>query len=112
MEKELNIKEVINLSEKDYNALDTEDKEILDDIYSKGSWVSMKNENPKKFEEMKARFSKATIWWAKRAKKAISLRVNEEDVLAIKKIAEKEGLPYQTFISSILHKVATEQIKI
>lgn len=37
-------------------------------------------------------------------KKVITLRLNENDLEEIRSIAESEGIPYQTFISSILHK--------
>lgn len=39
-------------------------------------------------------------------KKLISLRLYESDILKIKQIAKKEGLPYQTFIASQIHKIA------
>ena len=43
-------------------------------------------------------------------KKNISLRVNGQDLDLLKLLAEKEGIPYQTFISSILHKFITDQL--
>ncbi len=43
-------------------------------------------------------------------KKAITLRINENDLERIKFEAEKEGIPYQTFITSILHKYTTKQL--
>lgn len=43
-------------------------------------------------------------------KKNISLRVNSQDLDLLKLRAEKEGIPYQTFISSILHKFVTDQL--
>ncbi len=43
-------------------------------------------------------------------KKNISLRVNNQDLKLIKLRAEKEGIPYQTLISSILHKFITDQL--
>jgi len=43
-------------------------------------------------------------------KKNISLRVNGQDLELLKLRAEKEGIPYQTFISSILHKFTTDQL--
>ncbi|MCG2712879.1 MAG: antitoxin [Candidatus Omnitrophica bacterium] len=43
-------------------------------------------------------------------KKNISLRVNTQDLNLLRVRAEKEGIPYQTFISSILHKFVTEQL--
>ena len=42
-------------------------------------------------------------------RKNISLRINNQDLDIIKLRAKKEGIPYQTFISSILHKFITEQ---
>jgi predicted DNA binding CopG/RHH family protein len=42
--------------------------------------------------------------------KRISIRVYGEDLERIKQIAYKEGLPYQTLITSILHKYATGQL--
>ena len=37
-------------------------------------------------------------------KKVITLRLNDSDLEQIKSIANNEGIPYQTLISSILHK--------
>ena len=37
-------------------------------------------------------------------KKLYSLRLNEEDMTKLKKIAKEQWLPYQTLISSIIHK--------
>jgi predicted DNA binding CopG/RHH family protein len=45
-------------------------------------------------------------------KKAYTIKLMGHDVDNIKTMAIKKGLPYQTFISSILHQVATKQIKV
>ena len=37
-------------------------------------------------------------------KKVVTLRLNNNDLEQIKSIANTEGIPYQTLISSILHK--------
>ncbi len=42
--------------------------------------------------------------------KAISIRISERDLLKVKAIAAQEGMPYQTFISSTLHKRVREQV--
>lgn len=42
--------------------------------------------------------------------KRISIRVYGTDLERIKRIAIQEGLPYQTLITSILHKFATGQL--
>ena len=43
-------------------------------------------------------------------KKTISLRVNSQDIEQLKLRAEQDGIPYQTLISSILHKFVTDQL--
>lgn len=48
---------------------------------------------------------------AKARKEAtISLRLSAQDLWEIKQKAQEEGLPYQTFIGSILHKYTTHQL--
>jgi len=39
-----------------------------------------------------------------RKDKRINIRISQEDLAAIQKKALEEGIPYQTLISSILHK--------
>lgn len=43
-------------------------------------------------------------------KKNISLRVDAQDLSQLKLRAVREGLPYQTLISSILHKFVNDQL--
>jgi predicted DNA binding CopG/RHH family protein len=43
-------------------------------------------------------------------KKSVNLRVNIHDLNLLKQKAEQEGIPYQTLISSILHKYITDQL--
>ena len=45
-----------------------------------------------------------------RKNQAISLRLPKEDVELTKKRAAEAGLPYQTLISSIIHKYVTDQL--
>src|SRR5580692_7036261 len=42
--------------------------------------------------------------------KRISIRVFANDLERIKEIAEEEGLPYQTLVTSILHKFSTGRL--
>ncbi len=42
--------------------------------------------------------------------KRISIRVFSSDLERIKEIAEDEGLPYQTLVTSILHKFSTGRL--
>ncbi len=43
-------------------------------------------------------------------KKVITLRLNENDLEQIKATAKNEGIPYQTLISSILHKYINNRL--
>ena len=43
-------------------------------------------------------------------KNRITLRLNNQTLDLIKHKAREEGLPYQTFISSILHKFANDKL--
>jgi len=45
-------------------------------------------------------------------KKSYNLRLFENDIQNIKAMALEKGLPYQTLLSSIIHQVATKQIKL
>lgn len=40
----------------------------------------------------------------------INIRISEYDLEQVKRRAEREGLPYQTLISSILHKYVSDQL--
>ncbi len=42
----------------------------------------------------------------------VNIRMSEYDLKAIQLKAMEEGMPYQTFIASVLHKVADGKIKI
>ena len=42
-------------------------------------------------------------------RKTITLRLNNNDLEQIKSIANTEGIPYQTLISSILHKYINDR---
>jgi predicted DNA binding CopG/RHH family protein len=40
--------------------------------------------------------------------RSINIRLAQKDMTKIKTMAAKHGLPYQTFITSILHKISAE----
>ena len=49
----------------------------------------------------------AVLLAQRRKDSVLNLRVNSQDLKAIKEKARKMGVKYQTFISEILHRVAT-----
>jgi predicted DNA binding CopG/RHH family protein len=68
------------------------------------SLASYRNASPSR----KARIEK--ILKTNKEKQSISLRINRHDLERLKLKSEEAGIPYQTFISSILHKYVTEQL--
>jgi len=47
----------------------------------------------------------------KAKKKSLNIRLYEDDIEKIKAIALNEGLPYQTFLSSMIHKLAVGKLR-
>ena len=43
-------------------------------------------------------------------KKSISLRLRKYDLEKLKERAQQEGIPYQTLLSSLIHKFVTDQL--
>jgi predicted DNA binding CopG/RHH family protein len=79
--------------------LDTEEQ-ALSDSYDKGEWKSVKNLKNETAAAKKA--AKNTL----RKDARINIRLSSSDLIRIKQKAAFEGIPYQTLISSILHKYA------
>jgi len=45
-----------------------------------------------------------------RKTKNVNIRISENDLANLKELSSREGLPYQTLISSVLHKYVTNQL--
>ena len=93
--------------------LDEEELQILEDIEN-GNYISLKETNPKEFKKEMAIAkiaAKSTIERLTK-KKTYTMKLIENDVESIKGMALEKGLPYQTFIASIIHQIATKQIKV
>ena len=83
---------------KSNDQLDREEQDILDS-FNKGEWVST-GENLDKYKEVaKQTFAKTH---------RINFRVSERDFRGIQIKAREEGIPYQTLVSSIIHKYLKE----
>lgn len=46
----------------------------------------------------------ALIAAAKVGRRPLSIRLESADIVALKRLAEREGIPYQTLLGSIIHK--------
>ncbi len=83
--------------------LDSEEKEILE-AFEKGQLKQAKGAS----EIISAHQQHAEATFKKDAR--INIRLSSRDLRAIQARALKEGIPYQTLISSVLHKFADGQL--
>ncbi|MHC4694581.1 MAG: CopG family antitoxin [Planctomycetota bacterium] len=84
--------------------LDEEERQILRD-FERGEFESVRNfkEEKRKLEES----ARNTLQKDRR----INIRISSRDLERIRKRAAKEGIPYQTLISSTLHKLVNGKLK-
>ena len=66
--------------------------------------------SPSEMKEMSNILKSAAVNYQKKGRR-ITIRVYETDLEKIKKMAMNEGLPYQTFITSTLHKLSAGYLK-
>jgi len=80
------------------NKLDDSEREIE----GQGSeYISVSGRKRQRIESILERSKKT---------KNINIRINEFDLLNLRKKSEAEGIPYQTLITSVLHKYVTDQL--
>ena len=82
---------------------DPSEKEILDS-FEKGEWLPVRG-----LPAMKQRYSgyaAATF----RKDRRVNIRISGKDLDALQKRALEEGLPYQTLISSLIHKFVSGRL--
>ena len=87
-----------------YFELDQEEKEILE-AYNKGGLKSAPNlkQEIKRFQT----YAKAALDKTKN----VNIRISESDLLKIRALAMRKGIPYQTLITSLIHQYSTNQIR-
>ncbi len=83
---------------------DEEELKILHD-FEQGELESIKN-----FQNEKRQLEEAAANTLKKDNR-INIRISSRDLTRIQKKAAKEGIPYQTLISSTLHKFITGKLK-
>ena len=83
--------------------IDNEEKELLKS-YDRAEWISTDN-----FQEQRKRYQRyARNTFLKN--KRINIRLSERDLINIKAKSLEEGIPYQSLISSVLHKYLTGRL--
>jgi predicted DNA binding CopG/RHH family protein len=76
-----------------------DEKDLLESVES-GGWKSVRNiENEKKKAVLAAR---ETL----KKNKRVNIRISQHDLEYLQKRAFEEGIPYQTLMTSVLHKFA------
>src|SRR5882762_3752546 len=84
--------------------IDADEKELLESV-ERGEWKSAGG--GKRERARYSRYAKATF----RKDRRLNIRLSSKDLEAIQKRALAEGLPYQTLISSLLHKYASGRLE-
>jgi predicted DNA binding CopG/RHH family protein len=77
--------------------LSKEEKEILES-FERGEWTPV-SDFPKRKKEL-VQYARNTL----KKDRRLNIRISERDLLELQRKAIKEGLPYQTYVSSIIHK--------
>ncbi len=83
---------------------DKEELQILRD-FERGEFESIRN-----FREEKQKLEEAARKTLQKDSR-INIRISSRDLERIQKRAAKEGIPYQTLISSTLHKLVNGKLK-
>ncbi|EAQ98048.1 CopG family antitoxin [Congregibacter litoralis] len=86
------------------NAKLTEEEQELLEAVEKGEFISVLTKNRR--EQLEAI---ATNTFKK--DKRINIRISNRDLLAVQSKASQEGIPYQTLVSSIIHKYVSGSLK-
>ena len=84
--------------------LDREEMKVLQD-FERGELTSINN-----FKEAKRQLEEEAHEFLQKDKR-INIRISSRDLSSLQKRAAKEGMPYQTLISSTLHKFVTGKLK-
>lgn len=105
-EKELTAKldDFDELEDKELAAqLDEEEREILES-YERGEWVSVRD------EAAVIAHHRTVAANTLRKDRRVNIRISNRDILALQEMAQEDGIPYQTLMSSILHKYVTGRL--
>lgn len=83
--------------------LNKEEKDLVKSI-ERGEWRSVKNLNKEKRRYQE--YAKNTF----RKERRVNIRISQRDLDGIQAKALEEGIPYQTLMSSVLHKYVNHRL--
>ena len=95
---------MIKLNKKAFEPIDQEEKDLMESI-ERDEWQPVKDINQEKEKAIAA--ARNTL----KKNKRINLRLTQKDYHQIQIKAIEEGIPYQTLISSIIHKYLTGRLQ-
>ena len=84
-------------SKKIFEAIDGEEKNLIEEI-DRDEWIEV--EDLEIYKSRAQEYAESTM----RKDKRMNIRISERDLRNLKTKAMEEGLPYQTFVSMIIHK--------
>ena len=83
--------------------LNQEEKELLES-YERDEWQSVSDLESE--SERYRKYARATF----KKDKRVNIRMSQKDLVAVQKKALEEGIPYQTLLSSIIHKYVSGRL--
>jgi predicted DNA binding CopG/RHH family protein len=85
------------------NKLKQEERELAES-YDRDEWQSVSD--LKSESESYRKYASATF----KKDKRVNIRMSQKDLVAIQKKALEEGIPYQTLLSSVIHKYVSGRL--
>ena len=82
------------------------------DEYEKELLESVENEEWQSRGKIDDRVKELQSYIKNQKKKAISIRISENDIYEIKKKALESGIPYQNIIQMLIHQFAANKIQL
>jgi predicted DNA binding CopG/RHH family protein len=90
--------------------IETEEEMRIVEAVEKGEFSPLEGDERKEMEALLGKAAERTVERLTR-RKPISIRLLENDIERIKAMAMNEGMPYQTYIAHILHKLTTGRLR-
>ncbi|HRN68271.1 MAG TPA: antitoxin [Promineifilum sp.] len=87
----------------DTEFLDEEERDLIES-YERDEWIPVPN-----MEARIAEYQEAARTFFRKDRR-VNIRISNRDVLALQEMAQEDGIPYQTLMSSILHKYVTGRL--
>lgn len=84
------------------------EEQALEESLAKGEWVS----TPDFAQQKKLLKDAAANYLELRRSKRVTIRINKADLLKVKIRAQRNGIPYQTLLNSLIHQYAEGQAKL